>query len=173
MLPLTFAFVLGLIPASLAHDRPIIGVLTQEVSRVFEAMYSKQYNSFVPASYVKWIEAGGARVVPIWLGKNRAYYAGIMSKLNGVLLPGGSVSRNEKGGYADAALFILDIATEFNLQRDFFPVFGVGVGMDFMLYQSNNFVDISSECRLDFLSASLILTARGEPMFDPLSAFPN
>lgn len=163
MFPLiALAIVCGLIPASSAHDRPVIGVLTQEISHTLDAMYPKQFSSFVPASYVKWIESGGARVVPIWLGQNRDYYVGLMSKINGVLLPGGSVSRNEKGGYAEAARFILEIAAEFNFNRDFFPVFGVGLGMDFMLYQTNNFVDVSSECRLDFLSASLVLSKKGE-----------
>lgn len=153
--------VVGLIPDTSAHDRPVIGVLVQEISKVFELLYKNQYNSFIPASYVKWIETGGARVVPIWLGKDQEYYENILSKLNGVLLTGGSVVKNKKGGYADAAEKIMEIARKFNKQQDFFPVFGMGLGMDFMLYLSNDKKDISVDCHLEALSVSLILSQKG------------
>ena len=91
--------VCGLLPVSLAHDQPIIGVLTQEISSVFEMLYPKQFHSFIAASYVKWVECGGARVVPIWIGRKKEYYKEIMEKVNGVLLPGGNVDKHAKGGY--------------------------------------------------------------------------
>jgi gamma-glutamyl hydrolase len=91
--------VCGLVPESSAHDRPVIGVLAQEISNIFEMIYPRRYNSFIVSSYVKWVESGGARVVPIWIGKDRAYYQQLLSKINGVLLPGGSVDKHAIGGY--------------------------------------------------------------------------
>jgi gamma-glutamyl hydrolase len=91
--------VCGLVPDSSAHDEPIIGILAQEISKVFETMYPNRYNCFIAASYVKWVESGAARVVPIWIGRDQKYYEEIMSKINGVLLPGGNVDKDAKGGY--------------------------------------------------------------------------
>lgn len=84
-----------------------------------------------------------------------------MSKINGVLLPGGSVDMFQKGGYIEAAEEILNIATEFNVRKDIFPVFGIGVGMDIMLHKSNDAQDISRECQLDAMAVSLILSKKG------------
>jgi gamma-glutamyl hydrolase len=93
--------VCGLVPGSSAHDQPIIGVLTQEISSVFEMLYPGKYQSFIAASYVKWVESGGARVVPIWIGRDKEYYHDVMAKINGVLLPGGKVDHRVKGGYGE------------------------------------------------------------------------
>lgn len=47
------------------NDRPIIGILAQEIS-VHLSKHFEDANSFVAASYVKFVEGGGARVVPVW-----------------------------------------------------------------------------------------------------------
>lgn len=47
-------------------DRPIIGILAQEQSAYLHTKYpDENYTSYIAASYVKDLEAGGARVVPI------------------------------------------------------------------------------------------------------------
>lgn len=48
------------------NDEPIIGVLSQEISFYLDGKYPGQYKSYIAASYVKFVEGGGARVVPIW-----------------------------------------------------------------------------------------------------------
>lgn len=48
------------------NDEPIIGVLSQEMSSYLRTKYADQYHSYIAASYVKFIEGGGARVVPVW-----------------------------------------------------------------------------------------------------------
>lgn len=48
------------------NNRPIIGVLSQEQSPFLQTKYPKEnYTSYIAASYVKNVEASGARVVPI------------------------------------------------------------------------------------------------------------
>jgi hypothetical protein len=46
--------------------RPIFGVLTQPVESEerFHA-FTKDYSEYIPASFVRWLESGGARVIPI------------------------------------------------------------------------------------------------------------
>jgi hypothetical protein len=41
------------------------------------------YDSYIAASYIKWVESGGARAVPIWINRPTEYYHDIMGKLNG------------------------------------------------------------------------------------------
>lgn len=48
------------------NDRPIIGVLAQEQSFYLHGKFPEEnYTSYIAASYVKSVEAAGARVVPI------------------------------------------------------------------------------------------------------------
>lgn len=49
------------------NTRPIIGILTQEISNFVRRNYpDKEYSSYIAASYVKFVEGAGGRVVPIW-----------------------------------------------------------------------------------------------------------
>lgn len=48
------------------NDRPIIGVLAQEIAWKMEEEWPDTYNSYIAASYIKFVEGGGARAVPIW-----------------------------------------------------------------------------------------------------------
>lgn len=52
------------------------------------------YNSYVMAAYVKFMEASGARVVPLIHGEDEESLVKVR-KLNGVLFPGGG------GDYVD------------------------------------------------------------------------
>lgn len=46
---------------------PIVGVLSQEISKVVQAKYPhKNITNYIAASYVKYVEGAGGRVVPIW-----------------------------------------------------------------------------------------------------------
>lgn len=65
------------------NEYPIVGILAQEMSKSLEAAYPTEYKSFIAASYVKFIEGGGARVVPVFINQTRSYYEDIMSKING------------------------------------------------------------------------------------------
>lgn len=49
------------------NENPIIGVLAEEIEfNYLNTQYPGKYKSFIAASYVKFVEGGGARVVPIW-----------------------------------------------------------------------------------------------------------
>lgn len=49
-----------------ATDIPIIGVLAQETYSVAKYFPDENYDSFIAASYVKFVESAGGRVIPIW-----------------------------------------------------------------------------------------------------------
>lgn len=48
------------------NDAPIIGILSQEISYHLNSKWPGEFKSYIAASYVKFIEGGGGRVVPIW-----------------------------------------------------------------------------------------------------------
>lgn len=49
-----------------ATDVPVIGILSQETYSVQQYFPDEDYDSFIAASYVKFVESAGAKVVPIW-----------------------------------------------------------------------------------------------------------
>ncbi|KAI5645421.1 peptidase c26 domain-containing protein [Phthorimaea operculella] len=116
------------------NNRPIIGVLAQEQSQYLHTKFPEEnYTSYIAASYVKDVEASGARVVPIMIGKDRSYYEDLLSKLNGVLFPGGATYFNQSNGYADAGQHIYEIAKQLNDAGDYFPVFGTCLGFELLI----------------------------------------
>ncbi|KAL4707705.1 hypothetical protein ACJJTC_014886 [Scirpophaga incertulas] len=116
------------------NERPIVGILSQEQSLYLHSKYPEEnYTSYIAASYVKHVEAAGARVVPILIGKQREYYRELMKKLNGVLFPGGATYFNQSNGYADAGQHIYEIAIEMNLAGEYFPIFGTCLGFELLI----------------------------------------
>lgn len=57
---------LDIFSSSQFNDNPIIGIMAIDMSYYIQSKYTEQYYSFIAASYVKFVEGGGARVVPVW-----------------------------------------------------------------------------------------------------------
>lgn len=72
-------------------DRPTIGVLTMvnEDKRLFEGQKGTENTSYVAASYIKIIEAGGARAVPLICDMPEPELKTVIESINGVILSGG------------------------------------------------------------------------------------
>ncbi|KAK9501319.1 hypothetical protein O3M35_012056 [Rhynocoris fuscipes] len=139
LVPLLLVFILNLIENGETTTRPIIGILAQENS-------DHRNGSFISASYVKAVEASGARVIPIFIGKNRTYYERLLSELNGVVFPGGSVDFHARGGHAEAAKYIFQEAMYLNDHGRHFPILGVCQGLQLLAQLSNNGKDILTRC---------------------------
>eukprot|EP01083_Nonionella_stella_P160721 525639_1 len=91
----TLVPLLSLIVITISSDAPLIGILT--IPCVSEPSYCSDNDnatSFFYASYVKWIEAGGGRVVPIQSDMAHDKVRNLLSQLNGVLFTGGGASFN-------------------------------------------------------------------------------
>lgn len=56
---------LAAVPCVYGMDSPIIGILSQETFSIDKYFPNETYNSYIAASYVKFVESGGGRVVPI------------------------------------------------------------------------------------------------------------
>lgn len=127
-------------------QRPVIGILTQEISYSLNNKYPNQYDSYIAASYVKFVEGAGALAVPIWIGKDESYYEDIISKVNGVLWPGGSTYFNVSNGYAEAGAIIYKIATRLNKGGDYFPIWGTCLGFELLTYVAAGGTEHRTDC---------------------------
>ncbi|KAJ7993951.1 hypothetical protein DPEC_G00260000 [Dallia pectoralis] len=112
------------------NNRPIIGILTQEVNDQAMKPFGKAY---IAASYVKYIESGGSRVVPIRLTMSTAEYEKIFMSINGLLLVGGS-SNLETSNFARVAGIFYRLALNANDAGDFFPIWGTCLGMQLLTF---------------------------------------
>ncbi|XP_018392928.1 PREDICTED: gamma-glutamyl hydrolase B-like [Cyphomyrmex costatus] len=128
------------------NNRPIIGILTQEINETINEICDNQYHSYIAASYVKFVEGAGARVIPIWIGKDKSYYEDILSKTNGVLWPGGSADFSQRNGYADAGKTIYRIVKRINAEGKYFPIFGICLGFELLTYVAANGVKHRTRC---------------------------
>ncbi|KAJ8286134.1 hypothetical protein GJAV_G00034920 [Gymnothorax javanicus] len=113
---------------SSVNNRPIIGILTQEVVDKPLMRYGK---TFIPAAYVKYVESGGSRVMPIRLNQTLPEYEKIFKSINGMLYIGGAVNL-ETSDYARAARAFYRLAIEANDAGDYFPIWGTCLGFQLL-----------------------------------------
>ncbi|KAF0720095.1 Aste57867_563 [Aphanomyces stellatus] len=107
--------------AACDDDKPtiIIGVAQQSSK--------KPAGEYIAASYVKWLETAGARVVPIPYHMDEDALRERLEQLNGLVFPGGSAGLTATG----RAMYAL--AKEFNDDGIYFPLWGTCLGYEWML----------------------------------------
>ncbi|XP_048214764.1 gamma-glutamyl hydrolase [Perognathus longimembris pacificus] len=125
-------------PRHLAVDKPIIGIVMQKCQSKEMKSLGKYY---IAASYVKYIESAGGRVVPIRTDLTYSEYSHIFRSINGLLLPGGSVSLMHSE-YAHVAKTFYKMAIQSFDDGDYFPLWGTCLGFEELSYL------ISEECLL-------------------------
>ncbi|XP_060869860.1 gamma-glutamyl hydrolase A-like [Metopolophium dirhodum] len=118
------------------NERPVIGILTQEVYWSTFKNVIPFNNSYIAASYVKAIEASGGRVVPVFTNRTTEYYTDIVKKVNGILVPGGGCALNISFGISQSINEIFHIAKHINDNRDRFPILGICLGFELLLIAS-------------------------------------
>ncbi|XP_025407683.1 gamma-glutamyl hydrolase A-like [Sipha flava] len=121
-----------------SNDKPIIGILTQEIYWSSFRDHLLPYKTYIAASYVKAIESSGGRVVPVFTNRTSKYYMEVASKVNGILVPGGGCSFNMTFGIGGSTNTIFKIAEHMNNIHDHFPVLGVCLGFELLLMASIN-----------------------------------
>ncbi|XP_057593132.1 gamma-glutamyl hydrolase [Hippopotamus amphibius kiboko] len=110
--------------------KPIIGILMQRCHSENMKTLGKYY---IAASYVKYLESAGARVVPVRLDLKNEEYGKLFKSINGILFPGGSVNLL-KSGYAHVAKIFYDLAIQAFGNGDYFPVWGTCLGFEELTY---------------------------------------
>ncbi|XP_075711517.1 gamma-glutamyl hydrolase-like [Rhinoderma darwinii] len=135
------------------NDRPIIGIITQEVSDEAFFQYGKTY---IADSYVKFLESSGSRVVPIRLNQNEDKYVHLFHSINGVLLPGGAVDLLNSSFSRTAGIFYR-LAIEAASSGIYFPIWGTCMGFQILTALTSG-KDLLCETSANNLSLPLIFT---------------
>lgn len=117
------------------NDRPIIGILTQPTYTL-----QKYGPNYIAASYVKYLESAGARVVPVHHDAPPAVLREYFDNLNGILFPGGGASLDNTTLY-NAGKFFYDLSIEaFDKSGEIFPIVGHCLGFELLtIITSNDF----------------------------------
>lgn len=135
------------------NDRPIIGILAQDVS----ATPSENNSTYISASYVKFIEQAGARVVPILVNREEDYYVKTFNSVNGILFPGGGVDA-VNSSYGRAAAILFGLAMEANRNGTVFPIWGTCLGLELVARLAAGGRDVLKQCKAQGVGMPLNFT---------------
>ncbi|XP_022196020.1 gamma-glutamyl hydrolase A isoform X1 [Nilaparvata lugens] len=158
------SLMLGLVRAT---DRPVIGILTHEITSDQLRNITSNSTSFLPTSYVKAVEGSGARVVPIFLGKDEEYYLDLMKNINGLLYPGGDADFDVANGYASTGHILYKMAKKVNDNGGHMPILGICLGFELLMHVANN----NKELRTDCNATNTMLALRFKPDFQDSKLF--
>lgn len=140
--------------SSTLNNRPIIGVMAQATHG---NVYPKFGRSYIAASYIKYLESSGARVVPIMNDLSEDETDRLFSSINGVLFPGGEANLNTSG-YAKIGRRIIDLAMNAFDRGDYFPIWGSCLGFEFLSVQISGNLNILSKTDSENLPLPLNLS---------------
>lgn len=139
---------------------PVIALLMQPFSHQM---------SYVPASYVKWLELAGARVVPLSYYATDAEVDDVFRQVNGALWPGGdgSIPRAARRMYARAV-------DAFD-HGDIFPIWGTCDGFEWLMQiaaEDDNILTSDFDAWNLSIPLNLSSAARESRIFSEASQFP-
>lgn len=117
-------------PEPIQH--PTIGILSIPMT----ASYQKNTHSYLPASYVKWVEMNNARVIPIPYDTPKGALDMILNQVNGVLFIGGQVDHGmiseDYVYFMETFKHIVNHAKKSNNQKNYFPLFAICLGFEIL-----------------------------------------
>ena len=108
--------------------QPIIGIVSQPLDESFldDPRFAGS-DSYMMSAYVKFMEASGARVIPLIWNEPDEIWGEKLSKINGVLFPGGD------SDYLEYGRKIMDRLIQYNDEGNYFPAWGTCLGFENML----------------------------------------
>lgn len=121
-----------------SKKNPVIAILTMPVPHISKA----HARSYIPQSCVKWLEMSGARVVPLPFDLPINVIISILQQCNGLACWGAQIQSLKVGYKIDtmrtkAFIRALDDIFQYilsqNLKGNYYPILGVGDGMQWIL----------------------------------------
>ena len=120
--------------------QPVVGIPVQMLN---QPNYPE--TTFIAASYVKFVEMFGGRVVPIFANQSDEYYLFLATRLSGVIFPGGESSVNS-GIYHDMTKYFYNYSLNLKeSQSQNFPILGICLGWSLILF----FFCFDGVCQID------------------------
>lgn len=106
------------------NQQPVIGILSQQLGGLASDPRFEGMDSYIMASYVKYLEQAGARVVPLIMNEPLEVTMNKLSKLDAVFLPGGN------GDYIDWGRPIYERVKQYNDEGFYYPMWGTCLGFE-------------------------------------------
>ncbi|KAG2441123.1 hypothetical protein HXX76_003975 [Chlamydomonas incerta] len=128
---ITSAATVSDVPTKYKNTKPLIGVLTQPC-------HDCPGKSYIAAGYVKWIEMGGGRAVPVRFYSSDSELRRLFNSLNGLVFPGGLTWLWLDSPYVIAARKLFNWALEANNKGDVFPIHGTCLGFQLLHILASN-----------------------------------
>ncbi|KAH1120761.1 hypothetical protein J1N35_003921 [Gossypium stocksii] len=111
------------------YYRPVIGILSHPGDGASGRLNNDTNVSYIAASYVKFVEAAGARVIPLIYNEPEEILFQKLELVNGVLFTGGW---SIYGLYYDIAKKIFKKVIEKNDRGDHFPLYAICLGFEIL-----------------------------------------
>lgn len=105
------------------NNRPVIGILAQPID---PSKATPTHHSYIAASYVKFLEGAGARVVPVPYDLPKQELQNLFHSLNGILFPGGGTGLNHTL-YENVMKLFVDMSMQPGV---FFPIWATCLGFE-------------------------------------------
>lgn len=116
-------------------QRPVVGILA--LPNYIKGFEDKG-RTYFPSSYVKWVESGGARVVPIPYTMNKDDLEALLPQLNGFLFTGGgcdfAYDNHTLTPYAQTAQRILQEVEAAYQKGEHVPLWGTCLGFELLSF---------------------------------------
>jgi gamma-glutamyl hydrolase len=107
------------------NNRPIIAIFSAPSTS--KSAGCEGSCDYLAASYIKWVESAGGRVVPVPFHASHEHIDLIFKSVNGLIFPGGGASMS------DSAKYFYSKAVASNKAGDFFPVWGTCLGFEWLI----------------------------------------
>ncbi|OIV92464.1 hypothetical protein TanjilG_02227 [Lupinus angustifolius] len=123
------------------YYRPIIGILSHPGDSASGRISNATGTSYIAASYVKFVEAAGARVIPLIYNEPHSKLQKKLDLVNGVLFTGGSA---KSGLYFETVRRIFKKILERNDAGDHFPLYATCLGFELLtmiISKDNNILE--------------------------------
>ncbi|XP_047306855.1 gamma-glutamyl hydrolase 2-like [Impatiens glandulifera] len=114
-------------PESSLNFRPVIGILSHPGDGASGRLSNDTNASYIAASYVKFVEAAGARVIPLIYNEPSQILFDKLNLVNGVIFTGGWAN---SGLYFEVVEGIFKKILEKNDRGDHFPLLAICLGFE-------------------------------------------
>eukprot|EP01018_Ginkgo_biloba_P005517 Gb_15368 [translate_table: standard] len=109
--------------------RPLIGIVSHPGDGAHGKISRESHVSYIAASYVKFVEAGGARAVPFIYNEPEEILEQKFQAVNGLIFTGGTA---KSGPYYQMIKKLFERALEENDKGEYFPVYAVCLGFEIL-----------------------------------------
>ncbi|MCL7034842.1 hypothetical protein MKW94_016147 [Papaver nudicaule] len=116
-------------PDSSLYYRPVIGILTHPGDGASGRLNNDKNASYIAASYVKFVESAGARVIPLIYNEPQDILYEKLNLVNGVLFTGGWA---KTGLYREVVEGIFQRVLKRNDAGDHFPLLAICLGFELL-----------------------------------------